>query len=62
MTAECALDEQPMYKPSFVMEWRASPIQDKTLCKVTVGGGGTAAFPEETRANTNMWNMKHLCS
>lgn len=36
------------------MEWKASPIQDKTLCKVTIGGGGTAAFPGGRGANTNM--------
>lgn len=54
MRAECALDAPSLYKPSFVMEWRVSPIQDKTLCKGTVGAGGMAAFPGGTRANTNM--------
>lgn len=39
-----------MHKPSFVLEWKVSRVQGKTLCKVTVGAGGTAAFPEETRA------------
>lgn len=49
-----------MYKPSFVTEWRESRVQGKTLCKVTVGAGGMAAFPEETRANVNTLNMTHL--
>lgn len=43
-----------MYKPSFVMEWRASPVQGKTLCKVIVGARGTPVFPVETRANINV--------
>ena len=49
-----------IYKPSFVMEWRESRVQGKTLCKVTVGAGGTAAFPEETRVNVNTFSMTHL--
>lgn len=40
-----------MYKPSFEMEWRVSPIQGKTLCKVTVGAGDTVAFPGEIKTD-----------
>lgn len=43
------LTRSRVYKPSSVMEWRASPAQGKTLYKVTAGAGGTAAFPEESR-------------
>lgn len=37
-----------MHKPSFVMEWRVSLVQGKTLCKEREGAGGKAADPEET--------------
>lgn len=43
------------------MEWRVSPVQGKKLYKVTVDSGGMAAFPEETRKNTNMLSTTHLC-
>lgn len=43
------LTQSCVYKPSSVMEGRASPAQGKTLYKVTAGAGGTAAFPEEPR-------------
>lgn len=47
MTAECAIDVDYMYKPSFEMEWKVSPIQERTLCKGREDGGETAAFPEK---------------
>lgn len=47
MTADCAFDVDYMYKPSFGMEWKASPIQGRTLCKGKEDAGETAAFPEE---------------
>lgn len=62
LTAEWALTAESRYKPSFVMEWRAWPVQDKTLCRGTVGAGGTAAFPEETRVNINTLNMTQHCT
>lgn len=40
------------------MEWRVSPVQGKTLCKVTVGAGGKAVFPEKKTIN----NQSHLCT
>lgn len=40
------------------MEWRVSPVQGKTLCKVTAGAGGKAVFPEKKTIN----NQSHLCT
>lgn len=48
------LTKQSMYKPSFVTEWRVSPIQGKTLCTVTAGARGMAAFPEEKGKNISV--------
>lgn len=51
ITTECALTAQSIYKPSFEMEWRVSPVQGKKLCRVTIGAGGTTAFPGEIKTN-----------
>lgn len=51
-----------MYKPSSVMEWRVSPVQGKTLCKVTVGAGGKAVFPEKKTINISTCNQSLLCT
>lgn len=40
------------------MEWRVSPVQGKTLCKVTVGARGKAVFPEKKTIN----NQSHFCT
>lgn len=47
MTAECAFDVGSMYKPSFGMEWKVSPIQERTVCKGREDAGETAAFPKK---------------
>lgn len=47
IAAECAFDVDFMYKPSFGMEWKVSPIQERTLCKGREDAEEMTAFPEK---------------